>query len=167
MSLIDLLTTGGSGAIFGSIGSVVGEAFSFFRKGQANKHELALLELEAKLEAQRHDQDVETAEIAERVLGDMAGHQAYIASVQHDAALVGTSQWVQNFRALTRPMLTWQTWLFLWVLLYAALFYTARVAAAMEIDMVRYLVETFIFSGAGFTAWWFGERMFSKRRAQI
>ncbi|MEM7766995.1 MAG: hypothetical protein AAF253_05840 [Pseudomonadota bacterium] len=142
-----LAASAAGGGLFGLVGTVLGRLAGYAERRQAHaqerarwQHETAQLELEMK--ARR-----ETAD-SERLMADTAGRwQGLQASLDADAAIAPSYQWVNAVRGLTRPTLTLTLWL-----ITSAVYLAAGPAERIAIT------ETATFAATAATLWWFGDR---------
>lgn len=130
-SLLTALSSGGLGAIVGSVGGIAEKVWSkkldAELKGKEWEHVENMHELQIKADAAKASQDLEIADVQ----GDWS---ALNESIKAEAGITGTSQWVNDTRALVRPLLT------VLVLLLAVMEPVFMNLATMSV------------------AWWFGSR---------
>lgn len=133
------------GSLLGFGTSFLPKIMGFFEEKQNHKHELERMRLSAELADKQHRTDM-----------NMLGAQADIAQMQalytHDASLKNASPWVDNIRALVRPILTFGA-----LLLYGGLLLIGDAA----------LLASTAFAGleaitASVWAFWFGSRAIQK-----
>lgn len=101
MNLIDILTTGGIGSAIGAIAGI------------GEKIVLGRLEAEAKEAERDHiyrmqqlQQQHEARQAEHELLGQMekTAGEVWVESFKHDASVGQTSVWVNNIRAMVRPL---------------------------------------------------------------
>ncbi|MEM7330344.1 MAG: hypothetical protein AAF437_16500 [Pseudomonadota bacterium] len=145
--VIGIATSAAGGGLFGLFGTALGRIAGYFEKQQSIAHEerrwahqTALVQLEQAADAQR----AETALAQAHADGSWSGLSA---SLQADARLAASYQWVNAVRALTRPTLTMLLWL-----IAAMIWFSADPAERSNI------VGTATFAATAATLWWFGDR---------
>jgi len=145
--LIGLTASAAGGGVFGLAGTALGRIAGYFERKQSHSHERArwLHETDLlKLQMQARTEEAE-AEIA---LAETAGSwDGLKASIQADAAIGHSYNWVNAVRGLTRPALT----LLLWII--AVGIYLGSDAAGRQS-----ITETATFAATAATLWWFGDR---------
>ena len=87
------------GSVLGFATSFAPKIFQFLENKQDHKQELERMKLSAELQKEIAGQKLQ----ADMMLAKIATNQDVI---KHDASLQNTAVWVQNIRALMRPMLT-------------------------------------------------------------
>ena len=168
--LTDLLgigATAASGGALGLVGAVAGKVGQIFQARQERKnkeldyaHELKLLEMQ---HAQASREDLHEVEMLE-TQGSYSGLEA---SIDAEAQTRTVSNWVNNIRSLTRPVLTFGlvgvvTWMFI-VLMDAIQTGTdnalvALLGQAAVIEILTYIIYSVVFSATTAIVWWFGDR---------
>lgn len=145
--IIGISASAAGGGLFGLIGTSLGRLAGFFEKRQSNahearrwRHETALVELQSKTDAQAAEADLAKLNTTGRWSG-------LTTSLEADAGIAGSYNWVNAVRALTRPTLT----LLLWGI--ATLIWFSAEAAERST-----IVETATFAATAATLWWFGDR---------
>jgi len=108
--LIGIAASAAGGGVFGVFGTALGRLAGFFEHRQSMQHEERRWKHEVELlQMQQHAAVAETeAELAlEHAQGRWAGLQA---SLQAEAEIRASYQWVDAVRAITRPLLTLLLW---------------------------------------------------------
>lgn len=151
--LIGVAASAAGGGLFGLFGTALGRLAGFFEKRQTIAHEerrwlheVKLLELQQAAAAQETEAELAIA----RTEGSWAGLEA---SLNAEAAIASSYQWVDAIRALTRPILT----LLLWGIT-LAIWFSADPGSRSSIT------ETATFAATAATLWWFGDRSASLGR---
>ena len=149
------------GSLLGFSTSIIPEILSFFKQGQANKQELAMLEAKAQyaqaLSSMKLEELDAKAEIVET-------EKLY----EHDMALAARGGWVVSLQASVRPVITY---LFMgtFIAVEGGLVYS--LIANQNVDWPTALESAFgdeemaMFSAI--LSFWFGNRAMSKARAVI
>jgi uncharacterized membrane protein len=166
MELGDLFNVGASvasGGVFGLVGSVIGSVGKYFhaRQQQAFEkekwaHETALLELQMKTRAAETEQEIALA-------AQQGSWQGLSESYKALATIGKTHTWVNDVRALFRPLLTLTLWAISgWFFFQIGHDGFSQWLETGDIDtIVRYMIYTAFFSASTSTAWWFGDRALS------
>ena len=159
----DLLGLGASvasGGIFGLVGSIVGVGAKWLQERQRQTwekkkwgHEEVLLKLQMQARAAETEQELAVVAQAGSWDGMRASHAA-------EAAIKDVHMWVNDARALFRPLLTvglWGLagWIF-WLMIGGGLVEWMKEADIA--DVIRYCIHTVFFSASTATIWWFGDR---------
>ncbi len=149
-----------SGGLFGLLGSVVGVGAKYLQEKQRQawerekwSHEQALLKLQ--MDARAVETEHELA-----ILGQQGSWEGLAASHAARIALKDVHTWVNDLRALFRPVLTVGLWVLagwvFWEVVSGTL--TQWMQEADIADVIRYCVHTVFFSASTATVWWFGDR---------
>ena len=148
-SLIGAGASAATGGIFGLIGNVATKVVGYFEAEQLFKqkqaewaHETDLLKLQ--MQTKREETEDELQIVAAR--GSQAG---LTASLQAEAAIGTTYEWVNAVRALVRPALTFGLAAFLCAAFFAM--------PAGDIDRA-YVADSLVFAAVTAIVWWFGDR---------
>lgn len=122
------------GALGGFIGSIATKGFDLWAKQGERKHELALIQEQRETAKLMHSQEL-----------DLASWKGLSTSLDHDASIQGNTPWVQDVRALVRPVLT------------IALVAAGVVTGESEITTLASIA----------VGWWFGDRSGVKVRGAL
>ena len=149
------------GSLLGFGSSLIPEVLGFFRQGQANKQELAMLEAKAKyaqaLSSMKLEELDAKAEIVET-------EKLY----EHDMALAARGGWVVSLQASVRPVITY-LFMFTFLAVEGGIIYS--LITTQGADWITALQAAWtedvqaIFSAI--LSFWFGNRAMSKARAII
>ena len=162
MNLVEILTAGAGGGLFGVLGQVGNRAIGIWEAKEKRKelvlvhaqeerrwaHEATLLDLQAKARAEETEGELALVEARGTWDGLAASHAA-------EAAIGKSYPWVEAVRGMTRPTLT------LLSLIGLALVYFTD--AGRRPDLQSTIVDTVVFLASATTVWWFGDR--APRRA--
>ena len=134
------------GSALGLAGSFVPKIFQYLENKQNHAQEMDRLRLSAELQSQQHRADMQVMDAQ----ADIAQQQALY---RHDASFKQASPWVDNIRALVRPILTFGS-----LALYGGLLCFADApmlasSAFMGLEAMCATVWTF----------WFGNRAFNRK----
>lgn len=116
-------------------------------------HETKLLKLQMKARAAETEQEL--AIVSQRGAWDGLG-----TSIEHDAAIKTVHRWVNDCRALFRPVLTvllaiGAGWVFSKVVGGELVEWLKEAEIA---DIIRYMIHTVFFTASTAVVWWFGDR---------
>lgn len=162
-TLVDFLGIGASvasGGLFGLVGSLVGVGTKYLQERQrqaweekkwAYETQLLKLEMEARMQETEHELALASQKGAWK--GLEVSHAA-------EAGINRVDTWVNNLRALFRPLLTLSLWLVASIFFFAILsgHLSAWMDAVQLTELVSYMVLTVFFSASTATVWWFGDR---------
>jgi len=135
------------GGVTGLFGTLVGRVANIFEKKQERAFILEKYQLDAKLRSIETEKQLELTYLN-------TSQKSLQASYKHDASIIVKSEWINNIRALVRPVLT----LLLWLLV-AAIFFNLE---AVD-DEKGLIVETVIYAATTATVWWFGDRSYKNK----
>lgn len=152
-----------SGGITGLIGSIIGAGAKFLERREVRKekaadraHEIALQELQMRARSEETEREIDLAQVQ----GSFAG---LAASISADSALTGSvSRWVNDVRALFRPVLTVGA-----LILLAIVFFQLGDGGSLvwfpdetdiRAELIAYVVNSIAFVATLAVAWWFGDR---------
>lgn len=149
-----------SGGLFGLLGSVIGAGAKYLQERQRQAWETKKWDQEARiLELQMKARAAETEqELA--IVSQQGAWDGLKTTVRHDAGIKNVHTWVNDLRALFRPLLT--------ILLAVGAFLVMRNVIAGELvtwlsesditDLIRYMIFTVFFTASTAVVWWFGDR---------
>lgn len=166
MDFGDLFNIGASvasGGVLGLVGSVIGAVGKYFFTRQEQAFEQEKWEYESRLlELQLKAKTIETEREA-ALVAQQGSWDGLAESYKAVAAIGQTHAWVNDFRALFRPLLT----LVLWTIAGWVFYEIGKdqfdewLQADQEAALVQYMVYTVFFSASTATMWWFGDRALS------
>lgn len=102
-SIIAALSSGGLGAIVGSVGGIAEKVWSKKLDSELKVKEWSHIEAMHQLQMQSDGQRAQQDLLIAQTQGDFS---ALEASIKADASIGNVDKWVNNFRALIRPSLT-------------------------------------------------------------
>lgn len=145
--LVNLTATATGGGLFGLMGTALGRVAGYFERRQSMRHESARWVHEAELlqlQSEAADQEAQ----ANLALADVTGSWSGLrASMETDAAIGSSYDWVDAIRGLTRPTLTFLLWII-----------AAGIWLGSEAGVRGEVVESVTFAATAATLWWFGDR---------
>lgn len=101
--IADLLTSGGIGSAIGAVAGIGQKIIATKMENDFKTKEFAHIE---KMHLLQNDQEIRMAEFAADAEELKAHTAALTGSYTHDASFENTSKWVDNIRALVRPVCT-------------------------------------------------------------
>lgn len=151
-------------SITGGIGALVGGIMNFLREKRAMEHQ------EKKWVADREMAtlmgNIDQAKLAGTLAltREQGNANAFSESIKADAALKGESRSVTNFRAFTRPGLTWlYQAATLLILALSCIAWWQKWCESFEVlPIIRHIVEAVINLATMSSTWWFGQRQLEK-----
>jgi len=143
----DILLSLFGGGVTGLFGTLLGRVASIYEKKQERNFILQKYELDAKLRSIETEKQLELTYLN-------TSQKALNASYKHDSSILVKSDWVNNIRALVRPVLTFLLWL-----LVAGIYFNLE---AID-DEKGLIIESVIYATTTATVWWFGDRSFKKK----
>lgn len=145
--MIEFFTTIFAGGATGLFGSVVGRLMSIWEIKDKRKFILEKYKLDAQLRAQETESEL-------KIISAKTSLKAMEASYDHDKSLNVTSSYVNNIRALVRPILTALLWF-----LVALVWFTMP----LNMDYQKQIINTVLYAASTATFWWFGDRGYQKK----
>ncbi len=142
-----LAASAAGGGLFGLAGTLIGRAAGIFERRQMQTQERLRWQHEARLMELQHAARAAETESERKLIEASGAWDGLAASLEADAAIGATYQWVNAVRAMTRPVLT----LLLWVITLSVFFSATETARAG-------IIETATFAATAATLWWFGDR---------
>ena len=157
----DFLVSGAGGGLLGLLGSGVNRFMAFKERAQKHEHDLALAEIETNKDNRRHAHEValhkmnleqsraetEREVLVAREAGSWKAFEASHKTAATEAENFNGSEGVENYRATTRPNLTY----LLWLIVLIAFFF-------VDSDARLQIIAAAIFCATASTTWWFGDR---------
>lgn len=151
MSILGTIFSVGSsavtGGLFGLIGSLLGSALEIWKTKQANDfklkewdHELALQELQMRARQEETEQEIHLA-------AEKGSWDGLVSSQQAMASERPSYAWVDAFKSVTRPGITWMFVVYIGVLM-------VRLDGAAQLA----LLDALTFMAMTSISWWFGDR---------
>ena len=149
------------GSLLGFGSSLIPEVLGFFRQGQANKQELAMLEAKAKYAQALSSMKLEELDAKAEIVETEKRYE-------HDMALAARGGWVVSLQASVRPVITY-LFMFTFLAVEGGIVYSLMTTQGADWVTALQAVWTdemmAIFSAI--LSFWFGNRAMSKARAVI
>jgi hypothetical protein len=160
----DLLGIGAnvaSGGLFGLVGSLIGVGAKYLQAKQVAKAKAAEWEHEIKLRELTMEQGDRETENEIAIASSEGAWKGLSASYQTTIPSSSVHMWVNDIRALFRPLLTIALWVMTLVTLRWMINGTVQqwmLEAESFAPMVKYTIDSITFSASTATVWWFGDR---------
>lgn len=160
--MLDILSGGLLGTLFGGIFRLFPEVLKFFDKKNERTHELAMFKEQMQLEITRGDIKLQEIGAMREGANDVGSLTAFTAAINQQTDMVKATGagWVAALSASVRPIVTYLI-LGVWAFMHLYMAFTAGVG----IEAVFKLVMTPDFVGlvSGTLNYWFLDRTLSKR----
>ena len=173
MEWADLLGTAASaasGGIFGFVGSIFGGVSKYFQRKQELAFEREKWDREERMFKLTLDAKQQDAENELAIIAQDGSWKGLVASQQSAAQEAPSYLWVNALKSLFRPALT-TTLLGCTMVLFFALLgeFTNPVADSLTSlftldearEMLKYIVNSVVFTSCTAVIWWFGDRAFA------
>ena len=157
-------------ALLGFGSSILPEFFKGFQDKRDKEHELAMLRVQAEMEAKRATADLDKT-IAQAIAAQsVAVQESYVTDVKANKE---KNSWVNAYSASVRPTITYAFFLLyaavkfsqFWLLVHPTLPWQEGMTMAAAIASIWNDEDVAIFSAV--IAFWFGDRMIKQRRAVL
>ena len=162
--MLDILSGGLLGSIFGGIFRMAPEVLKYFDKANERKHELNMFKFQCDLEAQRGQQKLAEIGAQREAAIDVGVMDAFQSAIEQQATMVkAAGGWVASLSASVRPMITYWI-LFVWSFIHVWFAWNAWLAGAPATEVFKTMM-TPDFSAllSGTINYWFLDRTLSKR----
>lgn len=164
------LTGGGAGAVTGIFGSAIGGLFSWLNRKQdakeakaARDHELALYDRQEAANASEREFELDKLDAEhENKVGEINTRgqwRGLEASYGLDLVSEHCSRWVNNIKALYRPLLTTLLVIATWVIIYWLMNADQEILSGENVNaLVKYCIMSVAYTASTAAMWWFGDR---------
>jgi len=162
--MLDILSGGLLGSIFGGIFRMAPEILKYFDKANERKHELNMFKFQCDLEAQRGQQKLAEIGAQREAAIDVGVMDAFQSAIEQQATMVkAAGGWVASLSASVRPVVTYWV-LFVWSFIHVWFAWNAWLAGAPATEVFKTMM-TPDFSAllSGTINYWFLDRTLSKR----
>lgn len=164
---LNIGATAASGGVLGLVGAVVGSISKGFQRKQELKEKKAEWEHEVRLLEMQQSRDTMEDRHEAEMMGLEGSFAGLESSINAEGKISDVHKWVNDVRALTRPVLTIGLVVivvYLFNHLMAAI-QTGDQSALVDllgreavVALLTYIVYSVVFSAATAIAWWFGDR---------
>jgi hypothetical protein len=162
--MLEILSGGLLGSIFGGIFRLAPEVLKWMDKKNEREHELKMFSRQCELEQLRGQQKLAEIGANREAAVDVGVMDAFNAAINQQAEMVkAAGGWVASLSASVRPVVTYWV-LFIWSFIHVWFAYNAWLGGALAVDVFRTMM-TPDFSAllAGTINYWFLDRTLSKR----
>jgi len=162
--MLDILSGGLLGSIFGGVFRLAPEVLKFFDKKNEREHELNMFKHQCDLEAQRGAQKLAEIGAQREAAVDVGVMDAFNSAIQQQAEMVkAAGGWVASLSASVRPVVTYWV-LFVWSFIHVWFAYNAWLAGAPAVEVFKTMM-TPDFSAllSGTINYWFLDRTLKQR----
>ena len=162
--MLDILSGGLLGSIFGGIFRMAPEVLKWLDKKNERQHELNMFKFQCDLEAQRGAQKLAEIGAQREAAVDVGVMDAFNSAIQQQADMVkAAGGWAASLSASVRPVVTYWV-LFVWSFIHVWFAWNAWLNGAPPVDVFKTMM-TPDFSAllAGTINFWFLDRTLAKR----
>ena len=162
--MLDILSGGLLGSIFGGVFRLAPEVLKWLNKKSEMAHELNMFKFQCDLEAQRGQQKLAEIGAQREAAIDVGVMSAFQSAIEQQATMVkAAGGWVASLSASVRPVVTYWV-LFVWSFIHVWFAYNAWLGGAPAVEVFKTMM-TPDFSAllSGTINYWFLDRTLSKR----
>ena len=162
--MLELLSGGLLGSIFGGIFRLAPEVLKWLDKKNERSHELAMFDRQCELEAQRGAQKLAEIGAAREAAVDVGAMAAFNAAINQQTEMVkAAGGWVASLSASVRPVVTYWV-LFIWSFIHVWFAWNAWVGGATPVEVFKTMMSADMSAlVAGTLNYWFLDRTLAKR----
>ncbi len=162
--MVDVLSGGILGSVFGGLFRMAPEVLKFFDKKNERQHELLMFSRQCELETLRGQQKLAEIGAQREAAIDVGVMDAFQSAIEQQATMVkAAGGWAASLSASVRPIVTYWV-LFVWSFIHVWFAWNAWLAGALPIEVFKTMM-TPDFSAllAGTINFWFLDRTLAKR----
>jgi len=162
--MLDILSGGILGSVFGGLFRMAPEVLKFFDKKNERQHELAMFKNQCELEAQRGQMKLAEIGAQREAAMDVGVMDAFNNAITQQAEMVkAAGGWVASLSASVRPVVTYWV-LFVWSFIHVWFAWNAWLAGAPATEVFKTMM-TPDFSAllSGTINYWFLDRTLKQR----
>ena len=162
--MLDILSGGLLGSIFGGVFRLAPEVLKWLNKKSEMAHELNMFKFQCDLEAQRGQQKLAEIGAQREAAIDVGVMSAFQSAIEQQATMVkAAGGWVASLSASVRPVVTYWV-LFVWSFIHVWFAWNAWLNGAPAVEVFKTMM-TPDFSAllSGTINYWFLDRTLSKR----
>lgn len=159
MNAIDIIGNSVTGGALGIFGGIATGLLGLFQTRESNKFEI--LKMQENQKTMTLQAQLDAAQTAGEITKtrEKGAADAFTASIQAEANLGGAYQWVQSFRVITRPALTW------WFVVQMGVICWLPEATVNWTEIQNLAGQTAIQTANALVFWWFGQRQVDRMQA--
>ena len=163
--MLDILSGGILGSVFGGLFRMAPEVLKFFDKKNERQHELAMFARQCELETLRGQQKLAEIGAQREAAVDVGVMDAFQAAIEQQATMVkAAGGWAAALSASVRPVVTYWV-LFVWSFIHVWFAWNAWVTGAPPVEVFKIMMSPdFSALLAGTINFWFLDRTLAKRK---
>ena len=162
--MLDILSGGILGSVFGGLFRMAPEVLKFFDKKNERQHELAMFARQCELETLRGQQKLAEIGAQREAAIDVGVMDAFNTAIEQQATMVkAAGGWAASLSASVRPVVTYWV-LFVWSFIHVWFAWNAWVTGAPPAEVFKIMMSPdFSALLAGTINFWFLDRTLAKR----
>jgi hypothetical protein len=162
--MLDILSGGLMGSIFGGLFRMAPEVLKFFDKKNERQHELAMFARQCELETLRGQQKLAEIGAQREAAIDVGVMDAFNSAIEQQATMVkAAGGWAASLSASVRPVVTYWV-LFVWSFIHVWFAWNAWITGAPPAEVFKMMMSPdFSALLAGTINFWFLDRTLAKR----
>ena len=162
--MLDILSGGLLGSIFGGLFRMAPEVLKFFDKKNERLHELNMFARQCELETLRGQQKLAEIGAQREAAVDVGVMDAFQSAIEQQATMVkAAGGWAASLSASVRPVVTYWV-LFVWSFIHVWFAWNAWITGASPVEVFKIMVSPdFSALLAGTINFWFLDRTLAKR----
>ena len=162
--MLDVLSGGILGSIFGGLFRMAPEVLKFFDKKNERQHELLMFTRQCELETLRGQQKLAEIGAQREAAIDVGVMDAFQSAIEQQATMVkAAGGWAASLSASVRPVLTYWV-LFVWSFIHVWFAWNAWITGAPPVEVFKIMMSPdFSALLAGTINFWFLDRTLAKR----
>ena len=162
--MLDILSGGLLGSIFGGLFRMAPEVLKFFDKKNERQHELAMFARQCELETLRGQQKLAEIGAQREAAIDVGVMDAFQSAIEQQATMVkAAGGWAASLSASVRPVVTYWV-LFVWSFIHVWFAWNAWITGAPPVEVFKIMMSPdFSALLAGTINFWFLDRTLAKR----
>ena len=162
--MLDILSGGILGSIFGGLFRMAPEVLKFFDKKNERQHELLMFTRQCELETLRGQQKLAEIGAQREAAVDVGVMDAFQSAIEQQATMVkAAGGWAASLSASVRPVVTYWV-LFVWSFIHVWFAWNAWITGAPPVEVFKIMMSPdFSALLAGTINFWFLDRTLAKR----
>ena len=162
--MLDILSGGILGSVFGGLFRMAPEVLKFFDKKNERQHELAMFARQCELETLRGQQKLAEIGAQREAAIDVGVMDAFNTAIEQQATMVkAAGGWAASLSASVRPVVTYWV-LFVWSFIHVWFAWNAWITGAPPVEVFKIMMSPdFSALLAGTINFWFLDRTLAKR----
>jgi hypothetical protein len=162
--MLDILSGGILGSVFGGLFRMAPEVLKFFDKKNERQHELAMFARQCELETLRGQQKLAEIGAQREAAIDVGVMDAFQSAIEQQATMVkAAGGWAASLSASVRPVVTYWV-LFVWSFIHVWFAWNAWITVAPPAEVFKMMMSPdFSALLAGTINFWFLDRTLAKR----